>query len=51
MSNVKLPNIWKKSICYDCKFRSGSGRICCKNLIMAMRGKRCRSYEREEVVE
>lgn len=51
MNNVKLPNVWKKSICYTCKFRSGSGTICDKNLVMAVRGKKCRDSEKEEIEE
>lgn len=51
MSNVKLPNVWKKSICYTCKYRSGSGTICCKNLVMAIRGKKYKDFEKEEVEE
>jgi hypothetical protein len=52
MPKVKLPDVWKKSICYTCKHRTISfGGICHKNLIMAQRGKKCRSYEKEESEE
>jgi len=51
MSKVELPKVWEKSICYDCKHRNASEKICNNNIIMAKRGKRCRRYEQEETGE
>ena len=49
MSKVNLPEVWKKSICYGCKFRKSTLGLCEGGIIMAKRGKRCKSHEREEV--
>lgn len=50
-NKVKLPDVWKKSICYTCKQRNLSEGICKSNLVMGKQLKKCRSCKKEETGE